>query len=1056
MSIASTFWFENFASIFRENQICDINGGHFYWDNLSNTQFDDNSYSQLTAPSTANDAYVGVTPYFVGIGISDRNLIPSNATINGLTLRINRSAYENFVAGSITVSDNLIQLFNNGISIGNNKSSALSWQQGSFRYDSFGGPTDTWGASLTPNIVNSSGFGISIGPEVNLDILYDYRNYTKIDNLELTVFYTVPSESGSTILPPGIPTDETISKHQLNRTIKQKFLLSEEPIKKHRVLGSNLFQAKTIQSQEELIKQSARNLNTFRPKTLEIEESISKNILKATKQITNKILESDERFSANNKFFNLFYDKLTDGNVWTATSDPGYFVWDNTYNLSDAGSNSIRRISSPQKFSATSYPLRYDISDGLYYSGYVYITGASNYAGLGFCVQNNNIDGYYVVVDTRNNNSSSSTRSFRLFKSSNSGTTIVQLATFNQTGLIEQNKWYRIIIQVDNSGNITANLYKDGGGLGIGADATLNYKDNSSPYNYGYYGLTAFSTAAFDNLTNISANFINTLVKGIRSQEEFSKPAIIPGPVSISLANKNIVEQSLLQQKLVRNFNLNNKGINSEELLSSTNNLFPGVSILRSKILISSELLSSKNDLITPDRIITKSTVDEEFLKIDRLIPGNTNINSKILQTQEQLIKQKLTAQYNISQKNLDVEENISVNILKSSNKIFNSRIISDESLSKNIVKGSAFINNLNIISTEIHGVNKFNISVKQLPLSTEELISKNTLKATGLLQNKILESQEILGKNRFGNASIIETLGFIEDKISSNILNSQYSLIQKTIYDIESYGINQFNLGIIGKSILSDELFKKQSLFNINYLTHKSPESFDSIKIEKIIPGTVNLTSKILNPEEAINTQDLFSGNFILRQKALLTEEKISFNLLFSTKNIILKPFNSEELMGQNKFNISINQNSINTDESISFNILQANKILLPKFEPDDFQYITAVILDDPETSIIYFNSRFPTLPGYSPPIVEGPIGFSGVKPVIWSIDPNGISSQEDIISNKHKVTFFASIYPLGIQSEEEIFKISIKPTQFPGKIYSWYEQIYTIESFLDFRKTS
>lgn len=60
------------------------------------------------------------------------------------------------------VSDKTIQLSKTGELIGNNKATGAVLPLNEWETRNFGGETDVWGASLTPNYVNSSDFGVSI------------------------------------------------------------------------------------------------------------------------------------------------------------------------------------------------------------------------------------------------------------------------------------------------------------------------------------------------------------------------------------------------------------------------------------------------------------------------------------------------------------------------------------------------------------------------------------------------------------------------------------------------------------------------------------------------------------------------------------------------------------------------------------------------------------------------------------------------------------------------------------------------------------------------------
>lgn len=78
--------------------------------------------------------------------------VPPAATILGITARIHRRG-----AGA---SDDVIQLYKGGSLVGSNKA-AGAWAA-SYEVATFGGPTDMWGTSWTPEEVNADDFGIGI------------------------------------------------------------------------------------------------------------------------------------------------------------------------------------------------------------------------------------------------------------------------------------------------------------------------------------------------------------------------------------------------------------------------------------------------------------------------------------------------------------------------------------------------------------------------------------------------------------------------------------------------------------------------------------------------------------------------------------------------------------------------------------------------------------------------------------------------------------------------------------------------------------------------------
>lgn len=99
--------------------------------------------------------------------------IPSSANIVGVELEMSRSAQSNNA-----IQDAQIQLINSGVEIGNNISTAQHWQTDTSVYR-FGSANSTWGATLTPAIVNSPDFGARI----------KVQNLYRTGNIDARLFY---------------------------------------------------------------------------------------------------------------------------------------------------------------------------------------------------------------------------------------------------------------------------------------------------------------------------------------------------------------------------------------------------------------------------------------------------------------------------------------------------------------------------------------------------------------------------------------------------------------------------------------------------------------------------------------------------------------------------------------------------------------------------------------------------------------------------------------------------------------------------------------------------
>lgn len=117
-------------------------------------------------------------------------VVPSTATIVGISIDIQR--YSN-LTGVVDMSSSSgghpgVVLQNGGTILGTDHSLAGNWPTTPGSTFTYGGPTDLWGATLTPAIVNSSSFGFSFAA-------YNGSGSTvqvQLTNADMIVYYTVP------------------------------------------------------------------------------------------------------------------------------------------------------------------------------------------------------------------------------------------------------------------------------------------------------------------------------------------------------------------------------------------------------------------------------------------------------------------------------------------------------------------------------------------------------------------------------------------------------------------------------------------------------------------------------------------------------------------------------------------------------------------------------------------------------------------------------------------------------------------------------------------------
>ena len=262
---------------------------------------------------------------------------------------------------------------------------------------------------------------------------------------------------------------------------------------------------------------------------------------------------------------NRFYDTFkTDGTInFGDTADL-------TYNASQG--NYSRTTTAGSKVVA--YQCIFDKGDDFYVQGLVktddgYTT--SGLSGIGFGIQPSNKNyGYFAVVDVRNGTGGNTTHSLQLRKVDASGTTV--LASYNATGLIKANTWYRIYAYWNNSTGITVYFNeKEGTPIGVSLNST------DSTFTSGHDGFTSFSNSSFDNLTNIPRQYVDITDGGLKPFYGLGFPILTQG-LSIQPSGLSIAS---ISSPTIRtgNANINLTGTNFNRIgtlnINARNNIFP-------------------------------------------------------------------------------------------------------------------------------------------------------------------------------------------------------------------------------------------------------------------------------------------------------------------------------------------------------------------------------------------------------------------------------------------------------------------------------------------------
>lgn len=157
--------------------VSDTYVGGIAWDNPNNVNNSNNTYAtvDLNINNTSSQALKATN---FGFDIPTFGY----SSIGGVI-----ATFERKTSVSDTIRDTHVYLIKNGSVVGSNKSQAEYWSTTEGEI-SFGGPSDLWGATLTPSDVNSSNFGVLIACGY-------YNTYTAfetayIDSITLTVYYT--------------------------------------------------------------------------------------------------------------------------------------------------------------------------------------------------------------------------------------------------------------------------------------------------------------------------------------------------------------------------------------------------------------------------------------------------------------------------------------------------------------------------------------------------------------------------------------------------------------------------------------------------------------------------------------------------------------------------------------------------------------------------------------------------------------------------------------------------------------------------------------------------
>lgn len=147
------------------------------WSNLANvaSSNDSRASSSVTTSASATPCdYLDLTNFGFAV--------PSGATINGITVAIERSA------STGNVQDDTVQLIKGGTASGTNKAdTGTDWPATASEASvNYGGAADLWALSLTDTDVNASNFGVRISAKT----ASAGANIPEIDFVSITITYS--------------------------------------------------------------------------------------------------------------------------------------------------------------------------------------------------------------------------------------------------------------------------------------------------------------------------------------------------------------------------------------------------------------------------------------------------------------------------------------------------------------------------------------------------------------------------------------------------------------------------------------------------------------------------------------------------------------------------------------------------------------------------------------------------------------------------------------------------------------------------------------------------
>lgn len=159
--------------------------GTLAWPSPGNITTDDGNTSQIVKTTTGTETTNWLVASNFGFAV------PTGATVDGVIVEWDKVVA---IFGSGDCVDSSVRLWDSGV-IGSNKALGGTWPI-SPTFVSYGGAADLWGASLTPAIVNGSGFGAALSASLSRTSSFVIAG---VDYVRITVYYTDAAASGGLV-----------------------------------------------------------------------------------------------------------------------------------------------------------------------------------------------------------------------------------------------------------------------------------------------------------------------------------------------------------------------------------------------------------------------------------------------------------------------------------------------------------------------------------------------------------------------------------------------------------------------------------------------------------------------------------------------------------------------------------------------------------------------------------------------------------------------------------------------------------------------------------------